>query len=184
MRASVLYLLVPASLATYGGFLYYRLAWLHHQSRMALRHMDEQMGKHHELLPHLLLAVAKYAENEREVLLHVIRARKHAISASTQEERMAASSHLSRALLHLFRVSESCTLLHMDDEAALIHSQVMLAEQKIAVAREYYNQIIEHYNERVSRFPSCIVARLCRFERKMAFERPELLGALFPSLEY
>jgi len=184
MRASVIFLLVPASLATYGGYLSYRLAWLHHQSRQALRHVDEQLSKHHELIPHLILAIANYAQNEREVLINVIHARKRSLAAKSMEERMAASTHLSQALHHLFRVSETSVAHRLDDEAALIHMEVVMAEQKIALAREYYNHIIQPYNERISSFPSSILARIFGFERKVAFEIPEHLGHSYAAMEF
>jgi len=171
MRVSFIYLLVPASLATYGGILYYRLAWLHHQSNRALRHVDEQLNKHHEMIPHLLLAIADYAHHERDVLLRVIHARKISMAAKSWEDRMYASTHLSHALHHLFQVSLSCMEFHESKDRALIHMQVMLAEQKIALARDYYNHVIEPYNERITRFPSNILAGMCGFRPKMPFER-------------
>ena len=183
MRASVFYFLVPASLVSYGGFLYYRLAWLHHQSRQALQHVDAQLSNHHDLIPHLLLAIANYAHHEREVLENVIVARRRTMTAKSFEERMLASTQLSYALTHLFRVSESCTLLHADDDANLIHMQVVLAEQKIVLAREYYNHVIQHYNERLSHFPSSLLAQLAGFERKLPFELSENIGASFARME-
>ncbi len=183
MRVSVLYFLIPASLATYGGFLYYRLAWLHHQSVRALQHVDAQLNSHHQLLPHLILAIAQHAHHEREILDNAIKARRAVLNARTLEERMMASSQLSHALRHLFQLSEACSLLHMNDEASLIHMQVVLAEQKIALAREYYNHVTQHYNERISRFPHNLMAHIAGFERKIPFELGDHVGHSFARME-
>ena len=183
MRASVIYFLIPASLAAYGGFLYYRLAWLHHQSVRALQHVDAQLNCHHDLLPHLILAIAQYAHHEREILDNAIKARRAVMNARTLEERMIASARLSDALHHLFQVSEACSLLHTNDEASLIHMRVVVAEQKIALAREYYNHVIQHYNERISRFPHNFMAQIAGFERKIPFELGESVTHSFARME-
>lgn len=179
MRASVLILLVPAGFATYGGYIYYRLLWLRIQSRQALQHVDEQVCKHHEHIPHLLLAMSGFVIHETWVIEHVIQARYRSISAATREERMAASTHLSAALHHLFQVSERLAEFHADEEAALIHLQVVMSEQKIALAREYYNHIVEVYNDRIERFPHNICAQLAGFRRESLFDLPAIPGREF-----
>ncbi len=179
MRSSVLIFLVPASFVAYGGYIYYRLLWLRHQSHQALQHVQEQIGKHHEYIPHLLLAMSTYIVHETVVIEHVIEARYRSISAITKEERLLASTHLSSALHHLFRVSSNHDGIQSDDEARLLHCQVVLCEQKIEVAREYYNHVVLHYNEQLGRFPHCICAQLAGFKREALFE----IGSL-PRLEF
>jgi LemA protein len=169
MRASVLLILVPAGFTAYGGLIYYRLLWLRMQSRTALRHIDELSG-HHATIPDLLLAVSEYIKHEAWIIEHVIDARSRLLAARSLEERILASTYLSHALNHLFVISKGCVELHRDDEAALIHMQVELAEQKIALAREYYNEVVHHYNEKIEQFPHRIFARLGGLRREAIFE--------------
>lgn len=169
MRASVLLLLVPISLSAYGGIIYYRLLWLRSQSRTALRHVDELSG-HHASIPDLLLAMSGYIQHEAWVIDHVIEARCHLLSAQTLEERIHASTRLSHALQHLFEASRHCVEFHRDDEAALIHMQVELAEQKIALARDYYNQVVSHYNGKLEQFPHSFLAKLGGLKKEALFE--------------
>jgi LemA protein len=169
MRTTVIYLLVPVALVSYSGYLYYRLAWLHLQSNKALQHVHDNLATHHHLLPHLLLALEDYARHERHVLVNVIHARRLALAARTLEERMVASAHLSDALRHLLALSERCHDLHHDHEVNLVHMKVALAEQKIILARDYYDHVVHHYNEEIEKFPHRIVARLAGFERKVPF---------------
>jgi len=183
MRVSVFIILLPVGLAAYGGIIYYRLAWLHTQSRHALRHVDLQLNQHHHYIPHLVTAISTYAHHERDVFERVVQARLRSLAAQTLEERMLASTHLSHALHHLFVVSESCTMLHTNDEHSLVHMQVMLSEQKIALARDYYNQVIGHYNSRIQRFPNNVMAQLAGFRPKALFEHPELASHEYASME-
>jgi LemA protein len=183
MKASVFILLVPVGFATYGGIIYYRLLWLKFQSRQALQHVDEQLNKHHETIPHLLLAMSGYVIHETWVIEHVIQARYRSLAAATQEERMMASSHLSAALHHFFKISESISEIHGDDEAMLMNMQVMMSEQKIAVAREYYNHIVQHYNESIERFPHSLCAQIAGFRRESLFEIPAHSAREFAGLE-
>ena len=92
---------------------------------------------------------------------------------------MQASTHLSEALHHLFRISKSCAEFHTNDEAALIHMQVELAEQKIALAREYYNHVIEHYNVRIEQFPHSLMAKVAGFKRETVFDFPMMSNRAF-----
>lgn len=177
MRATVLILLLPASLATYGGYVYYRLLWLRLQGRQALQHVDHQIGRHHDHIPPLLLAISEFAVRETWVIEHVMEARCRSLAAATKEERMAASTHLSAALSHLFRISEACIELHSNEEAMLIHTQVMICEQKIDVAREYYNHVVQVYNDRLGRFPHSLVAQLAGMRRETLFEVSGFLAA-------
>ena len=169
MRASVLLILVPAGFTAYGGLIYYRLLWLRMQSRNALQHIDELSG-HHSTIPDLLLACSEYIRHEAWVIEHVIDARSRLLAARTLEERILASTHLSHSLHHLFVITKGCVELHRDDEAALIHMQVELAEQKIALAREYYNEVVQHYNEKLGQFPHSLLARLGGLRREVLFE--------------
>jgi LemA protein len=183
MRASVFILLVPAGFATYGGLIYYRLMWLRIQSRQALQHVDMQLGKHHDTIPHLLLAMSDYIVHETQAIEHVIQARYASIAAATQEERMAASMHLSAALRHFLEISERFADIGTDQEAALIHMEVAMAEQKIAVARDYYNHVVQVYNDQIERFPHSLCAQLAGFRREAMFEAPMLGGREFAGLE-
>ena len=173
MRASVLIFLVPVSLTAYGGYIYYRLIWLRVQSRQALQHVEHELGRHHDTIPHLLLAVNDYLRHETWVVEHVIQARYRSLAAATLEERLLASTHLSEALHHLSRLAEKCSGFHADEEAVLIHMQIMLGEQKIAVARDYYNHVVQHYNERIQQFPHSLVAQLGGFHPEATFESRE-----------
>jgi LemA protein len=183
MRASVLILLVPVGFATYGGYIYYRLLWLRLQSRQALQHVDEQLSRHHDTIPHLLLAMSDFVVHETWIIEHVIQARYRSISAATKEERMVASTQLSAALHHLFQISERLSDLHSDEEAAMIHLQVVMSEQKIAVAREYYNHIVQVYNDRIEQFPHSLCAQIAGFHREALFELPAMHGREFAGLE-
>jgi len=173
MRASVLILVVPAGFAAYGGYLYYQLLWLRVQGRQALQHVDDQLGKHHDTIPHLLLTISEYVQHEAWIIEHVMEARYRAVAAATVHERMAASAHLSQALHKLLAISSTCVELHGNDEAALIHMEVVLGEQKIALAREYYNQVVHHYNRRIDQFPHRLLARIGGLRKQSLFETPD-----------
>ncbi len=177
MRASVLYLLLPASIATYAGYVYYRMFWLRLQSKRALRHIDDQARRHHEMIPHLLHAMSNYAIRESQAFEHVVQARCRSLAAAGKAERMAASMHMSAALEHLFRITETCAEFKSDDEAMLIHAEVMRCEQKIELARDYYNHVVRLYNERIARFPHSLLAAIAGFRPETLYERSTIREA-------
>ena len=183
MRASVILFLVPAGFTAYGGYIYYRLLWLRIQGKRALQHVDDQLAGHHGSIPDLLLALSDYVHHETWVIEHVIEARYRLMAAKTIEERMVASTHLSEALHHLFRISKHFSEFHGNDEAALVHMQVELAEQKIALAREYYNHVVQHYNDQIEQFPHSLMAKVAGFKRESLFDFPMVSGRAFEGLQ-
>ena len=126
-----------------------------------------------DLIPNLVETVKGYANHESETLEAVIAARNKYVTASTDEEKMAASGEISGALSRLFALSESYPDLKANTNFLDLQSKLSECEDKIIYARQIYNDAVTKYNNKIEVIPSNIIAGLFHFEAAKLFEIAE-----------
>ena len=126
-----------------------------------------------DLIPNLVETVKGYANHESETLEAVIAARNKYVTASTDEEKMAASGEISGALSRLFALSESYPDLKANTNFLDLQSKLSECEDKIRYARQFYNDAVTKYNNKIEVIPSNIIAGLFHFEAAKLFEIAE-----------
>lgn len=150
--------------------LYNKLLRLKNLVEEAWSTIDVQLKKRYDLIPNLVETVKGYAKHESETLEAVIRARNAAISAATPEEKMKAENALSGTLKSLFKLQESYPQLKANQNFMDLQRQLREIEDEISSARRYYNATVREFNTRLEVFPSNIVARRMRLEKRKYFE--------------
>lgn len=123
-----------------------------------------------DLIPNLVETVKGYAAHEKETLQAVIEARKQVNAAPGLPEKLAANQGLTSALGRLLLVVERYPELKANQNFRMLQDQLEGTENRIAVARNRYNQAVLSYNTAIRRFPTVILARLMGFESKKSFE--------------
>lgn len=135
--------------------------------------IDVQLKQRADLIPNLVETVKGYASHESSVLEEVTRARAHAQQAAqsnaSPEQRAAAENDLSRAILNLYAVSENYPQLQANQNFLDLQNQLKQLEQKIAYARQMYNDVVLKYNNKIQMFPSNIVAGMFHFVDAQSF---------------
>lgn len=169
MPALVL-LIVLAILVIYGLSLYNGLVALRRQTDNALGQIDVQLRRRYDLIPNLVETVKGYMKYEQETLDKVIQARNHALGAGSISEKAAAEGEVTRALGSIFALSESYPDLKANQNMLSLQEELKSTENKIAFARQYYNDIVTAYNTRTETFPSAIFANMGGFKTKELFE--------------
>lgn len=141
--------------------------------------VENQYQRRADLVPNLVATVKGYAEHEQETLENVIAARAKATQVSVDPTQLSAEQiaafqsaqgELSQALGRLIAVAESYPDLKASQNYRDLQVQLEGTENRIAVARQLYNDSAKTYNQRVRRFPSNIIARIFGFEKKAYFE--------------
>jgi len=145
-----------------------------------------------DLIPNLVATVKGYAEHESETLQAVIEARSKATQVTVDPENLteeaianyqAAQSQLSGALSRLIAVAESYPDLKANQNFLELQAQLEGTENRIAVEREKFNEVVKDYNTQVRQFPANIVASLFHFDKKGNFKAAE--GAeVAPKVEF
>lgn len=123
-----------------------------------------------DLIPNLVETVKGYAKHEEGTLESVIAARNKAVAASTPEEEMAAAGEMTNALSRLFALAESYPDLKANTNFLDLQSNLKDTEDKISFSRQFYNDSVLKYKDKIEMFPSNIVANLFKFKKPVFFE--------------
>lgn len=137
------------------------------------KQIDVQLKRRHDLIPNLVEVVKDYMSYEQEVLTKVTEARAQAMSAQGPREKGQAENFLSETLKSLFAVAENYPDLKANQNVSQLQEELTATENKIAFARQLYNDVVMAFNNKVQTFPSNVVAGAFGFKAREFFEVPE-----------
>ncbi len=150
---------VAVFLSIYVVASFNRLVTLRYRMRDAWSQIDVQLKRRHDLIPNLVNAVKGYMEHERSVLENVTRAREQAVTAGSDiNARAAAESALSAATGKLLAVVEAYPALRASENMLALQEELASTENRIAFARQFYNDSVLEYNAARGTFPRNLLA--------------------------
>ena len=122
--------------------------------------IDVQLTRRHDLVPNLVESVRGYMTHERETLEAVARARSQAIASAGASlgTRAVAEMTLGGAVGNLFAVAERYPTLKASHQFLLLQEQLTSTENRIAFARQHYNESVRRYNTSLAEFPRNLFA--------------------------
>ncbi len=164
----IVVLLVLWVVATYNG-----LVSLRNRVKDAWSQIDVQLKRRFDLIPNLVETVKGYAKHESETLESVVQARNTYLAATLPEDQMKADGELTKAISKLFALAESYPDLKANQNFTDLQNQLNETENKIAMSRQFYNDIVMQYNNKVEMVPSNIVASIFKFKKEVFFEAQE-----------
>ncbi len=152
--------------------MYNGLVRARNETKNAWSQIDVQLKRRYDLIPNLVETVKGYAAHERQTLEAVIQARNVAISAAGQgvDAQGKAEQQLTGALGRLFALAESYPQLKANQNFLALQEELTSTENKIGFSRQYYNDSVLRYNNRLQSFPSNIVAGMFGFKSVEYFE--------------
>ena len=135
--------------------------------------IEIQLKRRADLIPNLVETVKGYAKHEKGTFEDVIKARNTYVSAKTPEEEMKASGEVTQALNKLFALAESYPDLKANENFLSLQNDLKETEDKISYSRQFYNDAVLSYNNKVQMVPSNIVANMTGFKKATFFEASE-----------
>ncbi|MEO0114543.1 MAG: LemA family protein [candidate division WOR-3 bacterium] len=135
--------------------------------------IDVQLKRRYDLIPNLVETVKGYAAHEKEVLEKVAELRSIALGAKTPGDVAKANDQLTSALKTLFAVAENYPALKANENFLRLQEELSATENKIAFARQFYNDVVMAYNIAIQKFPSNIIAAIFRFTPQDFYSIPE-----------
>jgi len=166
--------------------IYNRLVTARNGFKNAFAQIDVQLTRRYDLIPNLVETAKGYIKHERETLEAVIRARNSAVSglkaasadpgsAAAIQTLGGAESALSGALGRLFAVAEAYPDLKANQNMMQLSEELTSTENKVAFARQAYNDAVLSYNNAREVFPNSVVAGMFQFQpaQLLEIEAPE-----------
>lgn len=155
-------------IAVYNG-----LVTVKNQTLNAFKQIDVQLKRRYDLIPNLVNSVKGAMSFEQDTLTKVIEARSAAVTANASGNvaQMAKNeSALTGALTKLFALSEKYPELQSNVHVAELMEELRTTENKIAFARQLYNDMATKFNTKQELFPTNIIAGMLGFKKSDLFE--------------
>jgi LemA protein len=149
---------------------YNRLVALRNRVKNAWAQVDVQLKRRHDLIPNLVETAKGYMAHEAGVLESVTRARNQAMGATGVAGAAEAENALSQTLRSLFAVAEAYPDLKANTTMLALQEELSSTENKIAFARQFYNDTVMNYNNSTQQFPSNVFAGMFGFQQETLFQ--------------
>ena len=154
---------------------YNRLVSLRNRFKNAFAQIDVQLRRRYDLIPNLVETARAYMQHERETLEAVIQARNAAVTAERKaaanpadaaaiRELSGAEQALTGALTRFFALAESYPDLKANQNMMQVSEELTSTENRIAFARQAYNDAVTQYNTAREVFPASIIAGAFNFQ--------------------
>ncbi len=168
----IIIILVVFFLLIFFGY-YNRIIRLENRIDNSWAQIDVQLKRRADLIPNLMETVKGYMKHEREVLENVTKARSALINAKTPQENMDANNMLTGALKTLFAVAENYPNLKANENFLNLQDELTNTENKIAYARQHFNDSVLVYNNIVETIPGKWFANMMGKKTREMLQIPE-----------
>ena len=135
--------------------------------------VDVVLQRRADLIPNLVETVKGFAAQEQTVFGDIAKARSALLGAHSPAEKIAANGQLDSALGRLLVVVENYPQLKSNENFLRLQDELAGTENRIAVERRTYNQVVQDYNTFIATFPNSLVASMSGFTRNDAYFKTE-----------
>lgn len=153
--------------------LYNSLVSLKTNIEEAWSQIDVQLKRRSDLIPNLVETVKGYAKHEKTVFSDVTKARSAMMGAKSLASKAQASDMLTAALGKLIAIAEAYPQLKANENFVQLQKELSDTEDKVAYSRQYYNNLIRDYNEKIRTFPNTLFNESLGFKEKDYFQALE-----------
>ncbi len=141
-------------------------------STKAWKDISTQLERRADLIPNLVATVQGYAAHEKEIFTAVAEARGKLLAAKTPEAMAEAEGTMRSALGRLLAISENYPQLKADTSFVRLQDELAGTENRIAVARQRYNEQVKSFNAAIRKFPGSLFAGGLGLSKKEYYEPP------------
>jgi len=186
-RRTALALSLPVALSLVVGCGYNTIQTLDEKVNAAESQIKVQLQRRADLIPNLVETVKAYAKQEQTVFLGVAEARARlagAVQSGNLDSMAAANQALNAPLGRLLAIAENYPQLKSNENFRALQDQLEGTENRIAVARQDYNETVNSFNAYIRRFPQVITAKVLGKKPRSYFELQTPGAAETPRVDF
>ncbi|MBE5879691.1 MAG: LemA family protein [Lachnospiraceae bacterium] len=174
-------LVVLIAVAVFLVITYNGLVKAKNRVKNSFAQIDAQLQRRFDLLPNLVDTVQEFASHEKVLLENVAASREAFVKSELAKDKMKTNAHLNSVLSSLYVVSEKYPDLKSNKHFLQLQEELTETEDKVTFARQFYNDAVTMYNNKLQMFPGNIIGGMFKFEEEELFnvtdevrEMPEL----------
>jgi LemA protein len=146
--------------------------------------IDVQLKRRHDLIPNLVETAKGYMGHERNTFESVTKARAEATAARGVPQIAQAESRLSEAISRFMVIVENYPELKANQNFLAVQEELASTENRIAFARQAYNDAVLFLNNKIEMFPSSIIAGMFIFRKEVFFEIEDTTERTVPKVSF
>src|SRR3989344_4928499 len=154
-------------------FYYNRFVVLGNRIDNSLAQIDVQLKKRADLVPSLVKVVQGYAKHEKQIMTEVTKARAEMLKAGNITSRVKAGDALQAALGRIFAIAENYPQLKANENFLQLQNELSAIEDKVAYARQYYNDSVLYLENASQQFPGVFFFKLYGRQKKDYLKIPQ-----------
>lgn len=160
------------------------LVGLKNQVKNAWSQIDVQLKRRHDLIPNLVETAKGYMQHERGTLENITKARSDAMGAKSVGDKAKAEGALSGAMSKFFLVVENYPDLKANQNFLAVQEELTSTENKIAFARQNYNDQVLFFNNKIQMVPSNVIAGMFSFKSGEFFQVEDQKEKAVPTVKF
>jgi LemA protein len=149
--------------------MYNGLVGLDQGVKQSWAQVENQLQRRYDLIPNLVSTVKGYAAHERQVFTYVADARSKLAGATTVNQKVEAANAMEGALARLLAIAENYPQLQASRNFIALQDELAGTENRLAVARMRYNELVQKYNTRAKTIPTVFFVRMFGFDAEKPF---------------
>jgi LemA protein len=170
----IVFLVIIVAIGFFVVNIYNRIQVLENRYENAWSQIDVQLKRRNDLIPNLVETVKGYASHEKEVFDNVAKSRAAMMGANSVAESAEAANMMSAALGRLFAISEAYPELKANENFKVLQEELSSVENKIAYARQFYNDSVLQFNNAIETLPGSLLANPMGKKEQVYLEIPEV----------
>jgi len=165
-------------------FQYNSIIRLREDVKTAWAQVENQMQRRNDLIPNYVKTVKGYAVHEKEIFIEIANARSRMMGSKTLQDKLSADSAMSSAISRLMVIVENYPALKADQNFIRLQDELAGTENRLAVERKRYNDLVNSFNKKILVFPVNLFAKMFGFEPLEFFQATEKAKTTVPSVEF
>ena len=166
------------------GCGYNRIVNEEQQVEAAWGQVESQLQRRADLVPNLVETVKGYAKHEKGVFDDIANARSAMMGAGSRADKISASNQLDSAISRLLVITESYPQLKADQNYARLMDELAGTENRLAVARNRYNEAVQRYNSDVRGIPGAWWAKIGGFPAQKEYFKADASSHAAPKVSF